>query len=73
MTQEDKANPKTDTKSRDREGQCRWPWSQLFLTKVLAHMGMPADNLLCLANEAFWLSRGLIRVHCTERRIPIWL
>lgn len=23
-------------------------------------MGMPADNLLCLANEAFWLSRGLI-------------
>lgn len=23
-------------------------------------MGMPADNLLCLANEAFWFSRGLI-------------
>lgn len=23
-------------------------------------MGMPADNQLCLANEAFWLSRGLI-------------
>ena len=23
-------------------------------------MGKPANNLLCLANEAFWLSRGLI-------------
>lgn len=60
MTQEDKTNPKTDTKSKmERDGD-DGPWSQLRLEPRPSTLGMPETNLLCLANKAFWLSRGLI-------------